>query len=217
MHPNFLMGFLPSARVSAHRRSSSAAVKSISGTQAFLPAGPSFAKPLGAPATKMNCVAKATIRQARPSDARELAALCALLWPDGSVDEHLCEVEGKIAAGRSGTLPVVLIVAEDANGSLAGFIEVGLRSHADGCDTARPVGYIEGWYVGEPQRGMGVGRKLMHAAEDWSREHGCTEIASDALTDNLLSQQAHSSLGFEIVDRCVHYKKALVNMSEGMK
>lgn len=159
----------------------------------------------------MSCVATTSIRQAASTDAYELAELCALLWPDGSVEEHLQEVEKKIKTEVSGSLPVVLLVAEGLDGSLAGFIEVGLRSHADGCDTADPVGYIEGWYVRKGQRGMGIGRKLMYAAEVWSKKHGCKEIASDALIDNLPSQQAHSALGFEVVDRCVHYKKALVN------
>jgi aminoglycoside 6'-N-acetyltransferase I len=157
----------------------------------------------------MVCVATVFIRLARSSDAREFAELCAALWPDGSVEEHLREVEPKITSGKSGTLPVGLIVAEDADGVLAGFIEVGLRSHADGCDTTRPVGYIEGWFVRESFRGKGIGRELMQAAEDWSRKQGCTEIASDALIENLPSQEAHGALGFEVVDRCVHFKKSL--------
>jgi len=157
----------------------------------------------------MSCVA--TVRQARSIDVRELAELCALLWPDGSIEEHLIEVENKTASGKSGTLPVAFFVAEDPNNALAGFIEVGLRSHADGCDTTRPVGYIEGWYVREQQRHAGVGRELMRAAENWSREQGCLEVASDALIDNPLSQHAHSALGFEVVDRCIHYRKALAH------
>jgi aminoglycoside 6'-N-acetyltransferase I len=157
----------------------------------------------------MSFVVTETIRLARPSDARELAELCALLWPDGAAQEHLREVEQKIASGMSGTLPVCLFVGDDSTGPLTGFIEVGLRSHADGCDTTRPVGYIEGWYVREPRRGKGIGRQLMRAAEDWSREKGCLEIASDALIDNPPSQHAHSALGFEVVDRCVHFRKPL--------
>lgn len=40
-------------------------------------------------------------------------------------------------------------------------IEVGLRSHADGCDTRQPVGFLGGWYVEPTHRGNGVGRALM--------------------------------------------------------
>jgi aminoglycoside 6'-N-acetyltransferase I len=49
----------------------------------------------------------------------------------------------------------------------------------------------------------------MQAAENWSRELSCAEMASDALIGNLPSQQAYSALGFEVVDRCVHFKKSL--------
>jgi aminoglycoside 6'-N-acetyltransferase I len=54
-----------------------------------------------------------------------------------------------------------------------------------------------------------VGKKLMAAAEDWARGHQCVEIASDALIDNEVSQRAHAALGYEVVDRCVHYRKKL--------
>lgn len=109
----------------------------------------------------------------------------------------------------NGTLPGTILVATDADERLGGFIEVGLRSHADGCDVARPVGFVEGWFVREEMRGQGIGKQLMKAAEAWSRAQGCREIASDALVDNLASQQAHSALGFETVDRCVHFHKSL--------
>jgi hypothetical protein len=36
-----------------------------------------------------------------------------------------------------------------------------------------------------------------------------TEIASDTWIDNEPSQRAHEALSFEVVDRCVHYRKAL--------
>jgi aminoglycoside 6'-N-acetyltransferase I len=34
-------------------------------------------------------------------------------------------------------------------------------------------------------------------------------MASDTWLDALDSQQAHEALGFEVVDRCVHYRKNL--------
>ena len=153
------------------------------------------------------------IRRAVLEDARQLGGLCALLWPDGAVSEHQLEIEAKIRSGKSGTLPVAVFVVQEAGSApvsnLSGFIEAGLRSHADGCDTANPVGYIEGWFVREPARGQGIGARLLKAAEDWARELGCVEMASDALIDNDLSQRAHEALGFDAVDRCVHFKKHL--------
>jgi aminoglycoside 6'-N-acetyltransferase I len=87
-------------------------------------------------------------------------------------------------------------VSHDEAGALTGFLEVDLRSHADGCDPARPVGYVEGWFVQEKFRKQGVGRELMRAAEGWAHTQGCREIASDALIDNKDSQHAHEALEF---------------------
>ena len=148
------------------------------------------------------------IREAKQGDEQELAEMMASLWPDGSVAEHLSEAETLIRTRKCGILPATFFIAEDTR--LIGFIQVGLRSHADGCDPARPVGFIEGWFVDERFRNDGVGRELMHAGERWSKTLGCLEIASDALLENDVSHRAHSALGFDVVDRCVHYRKHLV-------
>jgi aminoglycoside 6'-N-acetyltransferase I len=208
------MGFLSNARLPDGSPRCVATRRRICGTQAFSPAGPVFAKQPRQQMVRICYVMTVKVRRAKSTDARELAGLCGLLWPDGHIEEHLREVKQKITTGKSGTLPVAIFVAEDSNGPLAGFIEVGLRSHADGCDTAQPVGYIEGWFVRESWRGSGVGRELMRTAEHWSREHGCIEIASDALIDNQPSQATHAALGFEVVDRCVHFKKRLLGAQE---
>lgn len=107
------------------------------------------------------------------------------------------------------TLPLIMLVAEATGGRVVGFLEADLRSHADGCNPAQPVGYVEGWYVIEDHRHQGIGKKLLAAAEDWARSHGCIEMASDTWIDNELSQRVHESLGYEVVDRCVHYRKTL--------
>ena len=150
-----------------------------------------------------------SIRLAEPKDWRELAVLRTLLWPESPFDEHLAELEaGPSAWGQPG-FPAAWLIAEDESGAMTGFLEAGLRSHADGCDTRRPVGYVEGWFVRQEHRGKGIGRALMRAAEDWARARGCLEMASDAILDNTLSHSAHLALGFEIVDRCILFRKTL--------
>jgi len=137
--------------------------------------------------------------------------MLAALWPQASVEEHARELRLLLGgqADRVLTMPLVIFVAEAGEGRLAGFLEVDLRSHADGCNPAQPVGYIEGWYVAEDYRQRGLGRKLVDRAEDWARSHNCSEMASDAVIENGRSQRAHEALGYEIVDRCVHYRKKL--------
>ncbi len=130
------------------------------------------------------------------------------LWRDASAAEH-ARVVALLVAGRTpGSLPAVIFVAE-VQDCLVGFVHVGLRSHADGCDASHPVGYLEGWYVKSEHRLRKVGAQLVAAAEEWARGHQCTEMASDTWADNLASQRAHEALGFEVVDRCVNYRKPL--------
>ena len=131
------------------------------------------------------------------------------LWPTSSVEEHAQELRPLLAGTAALTMPHTILVAETSEGTLIGFLEADLRSHADGCDPAQPVGYVEGWYVAEAYRERGVGTTLLAAAEDWARSYNCVEMASDAVIDNELSQRAHAALGFEVVDRCVHYRKKL--------
>jgi len=131
------------------------------------------------------------------------------------VEEHSRELEAILSGNPPGTLPLVVFVA-DANvssatqdKSLLGFLEVGLRSHADHCDPAHPVGYVEGWYVTDAHRNRGIGKQLLVAAEDWARSQGCTEMASDTQIGNELSQRVHQSLGYEIVESAILFRKAL--------
>jgi aminoglycoside 6'-N-acetyltransferase I len=154
------------------------------------------------------------VRRACHRDRFQLAQMRAMLWPDGSSEDHLAEVDAELASGMNGTLPMAIFVAQGDDGNLLGFVEVGLRSHADGCAPAHPVGFIEGWFVREEYRKQGIGRDLMLAAEEWTRTQRCREIASDALIDSRPSLDAHQALGFEIVDRCVHFRKSLERNSE---
>lgn len=149
------------------------------------------------------------VRRAESRDISELREMCHCLWPEASVDEHADELALLVVGKSPGQLPTVVFVAEASQRRVVGFIEAGLRSHADGCNPARPVGYIEGWYVAPEYRRRKVGTKLVTAAEEWVRDQGCVEMASDTWLDALSSQRAHEALGFEIVDRCVHYRKSL--------
>jgi aminoglycoside 6'-N-acetyltransferase I len=125
------------------------------------------------------------------------------------MEEHSQELGLLLNSGMCGTLPAAIFVSCNNDGALTGFLQVGLRSHADGCDTAQPVGFLEGWFVDEHLRRRGIGKALVQTAEDWARSHGCTEMASDTWIDHTLSQKAHAALGFEVVDRCVHFRKKL--------
>jgi aminoglycoside 6'-N-acetyltransferase I len=157
----------------------------------------------------MNAMADIHVRLAQPSDCDQLARMRKALWPKSSAEEHARELRAILEGKPPVTMPLIILVAEASDRMVVGFLEVDLRSHADGCNPARPVGYIEGWYVAETHRNRGIGGKLLAAAEDWARGQGCVEMASDTWIDNVVSQRVHEGLGYEVVDRCVHYRKML--------
>lgn len=142
----------------------------------------------------MNGSRSIRIRKAAEPDLPSLCRLRCALWPEGSAEEHTSELEA-FFAGRSPVGPSAVLVAQGADGTLVGFCEVSIHPYAEGCMTNR-VGYLEGWYVAPEHRGRGVGSSLVRAAEDWARQNGCTELASDAAVDNEASAAAHRSLGF---------------------
>ena len=157
----------------------------------------------------MASVSEICVRVAQPSDRDQLARLLEALWPAASAEEHARELALILEGKAPITTPLIIFVAETGDRKVVGFLEVDVRSHADGCNPARPVGYIEGWFVTESHRHLGIGRRLVVMAEEWARSMECAEIASDTWIDNEVSQRAHEALGYEVVDRCVHYRKDL--------
>jgi aminoglycoside 6'-N-acetyltransferase I len=130
------------------------------------------------------------------------------LYPDSVEADHTPSVDAYLAGQHIEELiPSAVFVVERADGRLGGFLELAVRNYAEGCTGDTP--YIESWFVDEDLRRSGAGRSLMDAAEQWAREHGYTELASDALLDNVISHAAHRALGFDEVERAVHFRKAL--------
>jgi aminoglycoside 6'-N-acetyltransferase I len=143
------------------------------------------------------------IRLAGSADLPGWSELRAKLWPQENAAEHAVECAQMLTDhGADGLL------AFDPSGRLIGFIEVSLRSAAEGCETS-PVGYVEGWFVIPMLRRKGVGSALFRAAEDWARARGCTEMASDTELENVSSQEAHERLGYTNVGVIVTYRRSL--------
>jgi aminoglycoside 6'-N-acetyltransferase I len=144
-----------------------------------------------------------TIRRAAHDDKPEWLRMRHGLWPDAPMEYLALDLDDLLA--DDGT---AVFLAFNESEQPVGFIEVGLRSYAEGCETS-PVGYIEAWFVGELVRGQKLGRDLVHVAEGWARERGCTEMASDTWLENEASIAAHLRLGYHEADRLVHFVKRL--------
>jgi len=144
------------------------------------------------------------IRPVARRDRAEWRRMRTGLWPESPAD-HGPEIDAFLA---SPPRDAIVLVAEREPGRLGGFVEVRIRSHAEGC-TSSPVAYIEGWWVDPDLRRAGVGRRLVTAAEAWARSRGLTEMASDSSASNRGGQAAHRGLGYERVERIVCFRKRL--------
>ena len=122
------------------------------------------------------------IRPLKEADIPRWLALRAEFWPYESPAELARQGRAALVAKP----PLVVFVAEE-NNRLVGFLELGLRSVAEGC-TSSLVPYVEGWYVAADGRRRGVGGALMQAAEKWSRARGYTELSSATEAVNRLSR-----------------------------
>ena len=143
------------------------------------------------------------IRRATYADKSDWLRMRQGLWPDAPVEYLSYDLDAKLA-----NTDYAIFIASQADGQQVAFIEVGLRSYGEGCETS-PVGYIEAWYVEEQIRGQKLGRDLIHAAEQWAREKGMREMGSDTWLENEASIAAHVHLGYQEVERLVHFAKRL--------
>ncbi|MFO3703523.1 aminoglycoside 6'-N-acetyltransferase [Xanthomonas codiaei] len=142
------------------------------------------------------------VRAAVAADAQALLALRLALWPDADDDLH--DLQAALAQPGSSHL----LVVDEADAEL-GFAEVSVRhDYVNGTDSA-PVGFLEGWYVMPAWRGRGLGRALVAAAAEWTRDRGCAELASDARLEDSGAQAAHAACGFEPTERVVYFRLPL--------
>jgi aminoglycoside 6'-N-acetyltransferase I len=125
------------------------------------------------------------------------------LWPDEDPEIMTREAPGIL--NRSDRL---VLLAHEAD-VVVGFAEASLRhDYVNGCETS-PVAFIEGIYVVPERRRQGVANALIAAVEQWARDQGLHELASDALLENSQSHAMHRALGFSETERVIYFRKPL--------
>lgn len=143
------------------------------------------------------------IRKAEIRDLPILAELACQLWPDHTVaemQEDMVEIMAQSDAA--------FFLAYDGEKAI-GFAQCQLRhDYVEGTDSS-PVGYLEGIYVADGYRKMGIATELLSACESWARTKGCAEFASDCELDNVQSLQFHLNVGFEEADRIICFVKKI--------
>jgi aminoglycoside 6'-N-acetyltransferase I len=143
-----------------------------------------------------------TTRRVTQDDKAEWFRMRKGIWPDAPDESMRFDMDKLLADGD-----YLVIFACDGDKPI-GLTEAQIRDYGEGCET-NPVGYLEGWFVQEEYRGRGIVGIMTQAAENWIREKGCTEVASDTWLDNEPSIRAHIKMGYHEVERLIHYVKKL--------
>ena len=141
--------------------------------------------------------------RAKDEHAERLSELVGIIWPEHTPEELTRIIKTYTASEDSA------VFAETANGQFVGVALCCLRhDYVEGCETS-PVGYLEGVGVSEAYRHRGIAGKLVSECEQWAREKGCSEFASDCELTNTASLRFHLSVGFQEANRIICFRKTL--------
>lgn len=143
------------------------------------------------------------IKRAGIDDSKIVAELAMLLWPDNRISDLEKEMINYIISGNG----AVFIYFNET--TPVGFVQCSLRNdYVEGTESS-PVGYLEGIFVKVEYRKRGIGKKLFIQCEEWAKNKGCNEFASDCELSNIESLKFHLQLGFEEANRIICFKKNL--------
>ena len=143
------------------------------------------------------------MKRAKTEDAKALADLAIQMWTEHDSGD-LTEDFRKLAVNDEAAC---FIKYEDDKP--IGFAQCQLRhDYVEGTESS-PVGYLEGVFVSDGYRKKGYAAELVSACEQWAKEKGCSELASDCELVNEDSLKFHMALGFEEANRIICFRKDL--------
>lgn len=143
------------------------------------------------------------IRRAIKEDAKIVAQMAIQMWTSHATSELAAEFELLLANKNA-----AIFLCFDGE-TAVGFAQCQLRSdYVEGTETS-PVGYLEGIFVAEGHRNRGYAAMLLAACEQWAKEQGCKEFASDCELDNSQSLAFHLHSGFAEANRIICFTKKL--------
>ena len=118
------------------------------------------------------------VKRAEEKDLNVIAKMAAIMWDSHSV-EDLVEEFAEVVNNEEAQFFLKYI-----HDIPVGFAQCQLRhDYVEGTDSS-PVGYLEGIFVKEEYRKQGYAKELLSACEQWAKERGCTEFASDCELSN---------------------------------
>lgn len=127
------------------------------------------------------------------------------LFPEDPYKEVYRTYQGYLSAANIARKEIGFLYQADQR--VVAFMNISIRNdYVNGTDTS-PVVYIEALYVLPEYRGQGIARKLINRAEEFARERGIKQIASDCLIENIASEAFHKSCGFQEAERVICFVK----------
>jgi GNAT superfamily N-acetyltransferase len=131
------------------------------------------------------------IRLAKTGDAARLAELSGKLGYPATEAQIRRRLRGIRSAGQH-----AILVAETKDAGVIGWLHLSKQPLLEVEIRAE----INGFVVADEHRSLGAGAKMLAAAEDWARKHGCKGMS---VRSNVIRERAHQfyqSNGYE------HYK-----------
>ena len=144
------------------------------------------------------------IREAEEKDICSLAKLASLPEVWGGTEDELCEDFLELLGSSKN-----LVAVKELDGKIVAFANIRIRSEYVAGTKTSPVAYLEGIAVEESFRRKGIAREIFDFCTEWAKEKGCTEFGSDCLITNEESYALHMALGFEEIERTVHFAKKI--------
>jgi len=119
------------------------------------------------------------IRRAKSSDAEQIAALSGQLGYPATAAQIRKRMQGIKPDSQH-----AVFVAESAEDGVIGWVHVSRQPLLEVEIRAE----VNGLVVAEGQRSLGAGARLLAAAEDWARKHGCKGMS---VRSNVIRERAH--------------------------
>ena len=141
-----------------------------------------------------------TIRAARTYDAPDIADLCGELGYPATRQQIV-----KRLAAIDGAPDNSVLVAEDDRGHVVAWLQVAIAAQL----TEEPCAEIIGLVVGEAARSLGLGRRLVEAAEQWARSRGASRIRVRSRQERERAHAFYERAGFDRIKQQAMFGKSL--------
>jgi GNAT superfamily N-acetyltransferase len=140
------------------------------------------------------------VRRAKNTDAQQIAVLAGQLGYPATAAQMLKRLRGiKLISQHA------VFVAEFGKDGVIGWVHVSRQPLLESEIRAE----VNGLVVAEGQRSLGAGARLLAAAEDWARKHGCKGMS---VRSNVIRGRAHQFYernGYEHYKTQKSFRKAL--------